>query len=1449
MRLAWVLLAVGALLLPLSQPGAGAGPSKPDGHRDHVHKASSTAGSPKPSGHESAEGLRLAQTKGESVDPGPGCKSGAVVRNYKVAAIDVDISINRFLDHDPQGRMYVLEKELPRVRREEAQNAAAREASASGLEPAVTVGLQGDAIQPLTLRVNQGECLRIRLRNAMKTQPASLHLHGASLRVRGAGPAIANNPAATARRGQSVTYEWMVDRAEPEGTHYFHSHGDLREQTSHGLFGAVIVEPAGSKWLDPLDPKGERPLESGWAAIIQTGKKGGSFREFALYYHEIGHENYRLLGKEGEFVPLVDTLTNSYRPGARAINYRSEPFSNRLELQNAMMGKFDEAVAYSSYSFGDPATPIGRSYLGDATRQRVIHGGSEVAHVHHVHGGSIRWRRQPGAEPPGASGLQKHPPLLPKVSERTDSQTIEPSESFDVQNECGAGGCQQSPGDFLIHCHVAHHYFAGMWGLWRVYNTLQDGPASTDGLPPLAELPDARAKQLAAVDSTGLVGKTIEWSGNKLVVDKPGLATVVEAQLPPAGRAKGYDASVLDWTKEGELYLNEPDATQAWPGYRPTTPGRRRPFQFDPATGKLAYPFLRPQLGKRPPFPPDHSPAPFLDPVMSGPGRTEPPPPGSNGPASVCPTGAQVKPFQLQAITLPIALNQKTKLVDPNGEIFVLKDQEDAIRANPALRAPLTIRANAAQDCVDILLRSELEDSPENNGFAKVNVHIHFVQFDVQASDGVIAGYNYEQSVRPFAIEGEKLATTTPAGSTSIALTSAERFQPGVLVGIGMDQGETFEAGKVKAVADRSLILESPLQHQHASGEYVSTEFIRSRWYPDVQFGTAYFHDHVNAVSSWKHGLFGALISEPPGSSYHDPHSGSEVRSGAIADIRTVGKVSADVKGSFREMVLFIQDDNPITQTGADTGGSFNLRVSPIADGSADPGNLFSSKLQGDPETPLVEAFLGDPIVFRTLAAGSNEVTTFHIDGHWFRVEPFSKTSPPTGTVHLGISERYDLMVPRAGGPQERSGDYLYYSGRASKFKAGNWGIVRVRDAKDPSTLKKLPGRSPAQTPASSVCPTSAPTKRFDVAATHSGKGLRYVLSSAAGAKSPGAPLVLHVNVGDCIKVDLNNKTDGKVSFHADMLAFDPADSAGVNAGVNPDQLVEVGGKRTYTYYADPQVGETTALIRDWGNVLKNPKLGLYGAIVVSPAGATFRTPATGKSIPGGAGWAVDVIPRKGRPYRDLSLFMQDEDVAIGSHRMPYTRDVKGNATINYSSEPIAKRLADNPDPALAFSTKAHGVPATPLLEAVAGDRVKVHVLAPYSEQAQVFSIEGHRWAFEPGRAGSNELSSVAIGGLEAITLDIQSAGGKEKSAGDYVYGNHRAPFTEAGMWGIFRVHAAGRQGKLEALPGCDESEVNGCESKVSPITLVTIAAGAGVLFLIFARIRRIGRNLAPNGT
>src|SRR5690606_35019373 len=117
------------------------------------------------------------------------------------------------------------------------------------------------------------------------------------------------------------------------------------------------------------------------------------------------------------------------------------------------------------------------------------------------------------------------------------------------------------------------------------------------------------------------------------------------------------------------------------------------------------------------------------------------------------------------------------------------------------------------------------------------------------------------------------------------------------------------------------------------------------------------------------------------------------------------------------------------------------------------------------------------------------------------------------------------------------------------------------------------------------------------------------------------------------------------------------------------------GESRTYTYYAHPEVGETVALVRDWGNVLENPGLGLYAAIIVGPAGAAYTDPLTGADLSLAAGWRADVHLPSGQSYRDFTLLLQDEDEVIGTAVMPYTENVAGVVGVNYRAESLLDRL------------------------------------------------------------------------------------------------------------------------------------------------------------------------------
>ena len=94
-----------------------------------------------------------------------------------------------------------------------------------------------------------------------------------------------------------------------------------------------------------------------------------------LYYHEIGHENYQFLDRTGAFVPLVDPITSAYRPGARALNYRSELF-DQANQENATAERFSRP----SRSEHQPA-PAPRSRMRERSRCCTRRNARSIVHA------------------------------------------------------------------------------------------------------------------------------------------------------------------------------------------------------------------------------------------------------------------------------------------------------------------------------------------------------------------------------------------------------------------------------------------------------------------------------------------------------------------------------------------------------------------------------------------------------------------------------------------------------------------------------------------------------------------------------------------------------------------------------------------------------------------------------------------------------------------------------------------------------------------------------------------------------------------------------------------------------------------------------------------------------------------------------------------------------------
>ena len=72
-------------------------------------------------------------------------------------------------------------------------------------------------------------------------------------------------------------------------------------------------------------------------------------------------------------------------------------------------------------------------------------------------------------------------------------------------------------------------------------------------------------------------------------------------------------------------------------------------------------------------------------------------------------------------------------------------------------------------------------------------------------------------------------------------------------------------------------------------------------------------------------------------------------------------------------------------------------------------------------------------------------------------------------------------------------------------------------------------------------------------------------------------------------------------------------------------------------------------------------------------------------------------------------------------------------------------RSAPRPDDAAAFSSQRPRRPGHAVLQAYAGDPMRVHVIgAPGSEQPHVFSLGGLRWSTDAALPGANTVEAAA---------------------------------------------------------------------------------------------------------
>ena len=1368
------------------------------------------------------------------------CDQTTQSRSYDVAAINVHLVYNRWGQGNDKAMIYVLQQDKAAVR--DWHEPLGTTSSNRRLRP-----------RPLVIRANEGECVAVRFTNELDVDQheglpnnprASMSVRGVPYDVQHSGGGhVGYNDSSSVGIGETTTYYWT---ATGEGIYFFNdsampagSEADGGSLSS-GLYGAFVVEPAGSTWTDPV---------SGKALYTGTRDQSGELYIQADITPPAGRPFREAIQLAQDELPLTSTF---------AFNYGSEDTEARTaEGCSDCVG---EETSLSSWVYGDPAlvklasgfgpwkpgtaageencglgTPgfetdscftsnVVHTYKGDPTKFRFGMAGVKETHVFHMH--AHQWLAEDKDVGQAGSGPTTPGPGAKPESSTIDSQTFGPMEMFTADLLFGAGSKNGTVGDSIFHCHLYPHFVSGFWGLLRVHDVKEDGSGATpDGVkvPALVALPDRSSPVAPSATNPGyprFIPGEFGWRAPQppLGITRDG----VPEQRFVAGKALASGSPAV---QVEESVMNRMSGGASKPG------------------------------------------APFNDP---------------------CPSGAREVTYNVSAIQLKAVYNERGDF-DAQARILVLDRDVDAVLSGRKKPEPIFARVNAG-DCINWKLTNRIPNWFGNDAFvqlAQTNMfgqHIHLVKFDVMASDGATNGWNYQQAA--FSDSQDKFNEQIAANPASCTTTKCRLDLPD-------DHDPLTDSSMIapgQTITERwyaDYELRTVFTHDH---HFAALDQNRGEYGAVVVEPSGM--DFRNPVT----GTWYQPINDPA----HGTPCGQRCPGGAAS--ATMDVIGPGADDDFREFGLAIADFVSLTRAGGDPQNpadavnpplapetfpdddpgvmSVNYRNAPLElrqtkNGKrVDPAYMFSSHVFGDPATPVLQTYDGDNVRVRLIQGSQEEQHVLNVHGVRWKREPDDPQSHVVDSLTVGVSEAFNFEVPRFGCTSgvECRGDYLYTSTASDDMWAGMWGLLRVNGGRVPDLLplpdnpqnnsvavpSPDPGalEPPARLGPGNPCPTDAPKRVFDVVAMqtdlvyndagdHDPYGLVYALAKDEAAIRAGLnpePLVLRAHEGDCIEVNLRNtltpalqKHQGegdsplpgnpdaavrapglRVSLHAGLLKYDVRGSDGAAVGYNRDQTVAPGDSMLYRWYAeDVTPGEIGAVnLTDFGDVLGHRHHGLFAGLIVEPRNTRWTDQKTGAPLESGA--AADIRWPGREDFRESVVFFQDglnlrtADGALiadpedhpplpGEPAGGLDAEDTGEKAFSYRSEPFRNRLGYEPvsnhsppaaDLAEVYDSHKHGDPATPIIRAYEDDPLRVRVMVSGDKPRQhAFDLGGHSFRTSPDDPGSREVGTVSGLGPNMV---VNAEMGRTNSPGDYLFGCMVGFFHRSGgLWGMLRVYPA----------------------------------------------------------
>lgn len=704
--------------------------------------------------------------------------------------------------------------------------------------------------------------------------------------------------------------------------------------------------------------------------------------------------------------------------------------------------------------------------------------------------------------------------------------------------------------------------------------------------------------------------------------------------------------------------------------------------------------------------------------------------------------------FHVVLMQMPIVYNDQG-WHDPEGRLYVLAEDEEDVRSGRKKAEPLVIRANAGE-CIRLKFTNKLPETLGGNAFQLVNrtyeagMHVHFVKFDPLVADGANVGWNYDSGILP---------------------------------------GETIEY----------------------------------QWFADVELKATFWHDHLFANEHQQHGVFAGINIQARGSKFLDSRTGKELKSGTQATI--VHPLIPD----FREFSLFVHDFSllfdkdgcplnppPFPGSPDDPGVmGINYRNEPIQfrlkKPDCDPAYVFSSWVHGDPVTPLLETYNGDPVRIRLIQGAHEESHSFNLHRQrWHRERP-DLDSEIDQHQHTVIAEEFTFEFEIEG---KGDFDMLYHFGSLDDIWLGNWGLVRTFEKRVPHLIPLTDREAPSPRKEPLPCPTGkkpprveenhnpyppgAKIRKYDVVALqtpifynkagdHDPFGIVFALKEhekdiLSGKLNP-EPLILRANSGEWVEVTLTNRLTGKfhhdeihgypgvpvdasfppsnrISMHAQLVVYDVRDSDGATVGFNRDQTIAPGESITYRWYIDREFGSTN--LWDMADIRNHRHHGAFGMLISEPRGSSYLDPKTREEIKTGS-QAIISNPLL-YEFREFALLMHDgarlldkngeliidPDPLFEVEEEEEDADFEdqGSRAFNYRNERFSNRIDNFEEAFKVFSsTEGRTDPSTPLLMAYPGDPVTLRLVFP-ADKPRAHSFHIHGHKF---LRSPNDVNSSTI--------------------------------------------------------------------------------------------------------